>query len=179
MSAPAVKQATIVRRSRHGPWLRSNRKARGWTAKQMASRLQAAASLTADKQVPSTEYLIRSIRRWERGAVGVSERYQLYFCAAFGLPPGAFCASAHHAPWRLLVLDRDSDSASPDPRWIIATITLPEDVMPASLTAGGDFRDWERVREWVQHRTGTQVALAPATSSSLWRIGTDHDEHAL
>ena len=55
----------------------------------MARQLARAAGGDRHK-LPSQECLLVYIRRWERGNVGVSERYMLLYCAAFGIEPGQF-----------------------------------------------------------------------------------------
>ena len=72
-----------------GPWLREQRRSRGWDVPQLARQLARAAG--GDRHtLPSQECLLVYIRRWERGTVGVSERYLLLYCAAFGIEPGQF-----------------------------------------------------------------------------------------
>ena len=38
-----------------------------------------------------------NIYRWEKGQVGVSERYRLYYCEALGIPPDRFGLAAEAA----------------------------------------------------------------------------------
>jgi hypothetical protein len=60
----------------------------------MARRLQDAAGPDR-RTLPGLEALVRSIRRWESGAIGsLSERYRLLFCAAFDLGEDALFDSA-------------------------------------------------------------------------------------
>ena len=94
-----------------GQWLRTQRRERGWDVPTMARQLARAAG-DGRHLLPSQECLLVYIRRWERGLVGVSERYVLLYCAAFGIEPDQFgppgCASAS-------VITRDSDEdADPD-----------------------------------------------------------------
>jgi hypothetical protein len=77
--------------------------------------------------------------------------------------------SAEAVPWRLLILDR-SDEA--DPRWLLATVTLGSDVLPAELD-GNRYTDWPGVCEWVRTRLGGQVSLTPITAI-VWRVGETH-----
>jgi transcriptional regulator with XRE-family HTH domain len=73
-----------------GAWLRERRQERGWAVSEMARQLRAAAARAADT-LPSNDALQRMIRRWEAGQEGgISERYQLHYCRAFGLAPGQF-----------------------------------------------------------------------------------------
>src|SRR6266446_6622324 len=67
-----------------GAWLRAQRRARGWDVPQMARQLAKAAGDRRDT-LPSKECLLVYIRRWERGEVRVSERYQFLYCKAFGI----------------------------------------------------------------------------------------------
>jgi hypothetical protein len=67
-----------------GGWLREQRRVRGWDVPQMARRLAVAAGAERGT-LPSKECLLVYIRRWERGTVGVSERYRLLYCRAFGI----------------------------------------------------------------------------------------------
>jgi hypothetical protein len=72
-----------------GPWLREQRRLRAWDVPQLARQLARAAG--GDRHtLPSQECLLVYIRRWERGTVGVSERYTLLYCKAFGIEPGQF-----------------------------------------------------------------------------------------
>jgi len=71
-------------------WLRRHRRDRGWPIAEMARQLRQAAQASGDNTVPSRDALCRNIRRWEAGKGGVSERYKLYYCTAFGLPPDEF-----------------------------------------------------------------------------------------
>ena len=67
-----------------GRWLRAQRQARSWNVPEMTRRLRRAAA-AADDRLPRNECLATMIRRWERGETGVSERYKLYYCRAFGI----------------------------------------------------------------------------------------------
>lgn len=55
----------------------------------MTARLRDAAAAAGDK-LPRRENLIVMVHRWENGRSGMSERYRLHFCRAFGIPPGCF-----------------------------------------------------------------------------------------
>ena len=65
-----------------GQHLRAEREKRGWTRLVMAKKLREAADRPAD--VPCLDHLMSNIYRWERGRGGVSERYQVMYCRAFG-----------------------------------------------------------------------------------------------
>ena len=58
-------------------------------------------------------------------------------------------------PWRMLILDPDRE----DPKWVIARVEGPDDVMPANLLAagpdagirvwaGGELTEVRRARVW-------------------------------
>lgn len=76
-----------------GSFLREQRQARGWDVPEMARQLRQAAG-SFGETVPGNDSLVAEIRRWERGRVGVSERYRLFFCKAFGIAPAQFDGSA-------------------------------------------------------------------------------------
>jgi transcriptional regulator with XRE-family HTH domain len=92
-----------------GAWLRQQREDRGWTRSELARQLIRAAKAKGDTSVPGADNISHNIYRWERGAVAPAERYQLYYCGAFGIPfsqfgtspgmvdpsPGATAASAY------------------------------------------------------------------------------------
>src|SRR6266705_3963900 len=71
-------------------WLRRQREDRGWTRSEMARQLIKAARARGDASVPGAGNISHNIYRWERGAVTPAERYQLYYCHAFGIPFGQF-----------------------------------------------------------------------------------------
>jgi len=71
-------------------WLREQRLARGWSVAEMGRRLQQAARSTGDHTVPGIAILASYVRRWEKGIIGLTERYQLHYCTAFGIPPAQF-----------------------------------------------------------------------------------------
>jgi hypothetical protein len=70
-------------------WLRRERESRGWDRPEMARRLIAAARSRGDSHMPGVKSLTHNIYRWEGGA-GVSQRYILAYCAAFGIRPDDF-----------------------------------------------------------------------------------------
>ena len=73
-----------------GAWLRQHREDRGWTRTELARQLIKAARTRGDTSVPSADNISHNIYRWERGAVTPAERYQLYYCGAFGIPFSQF-----------------------------------------------------------------------------------------
>ena len=73
-----------------GVWFRQQREARGWTRREMARRLIDAGRAADDKSMPSVDGMCHNIHRWERGQGGLTERYKLYYCRAFGIHPSQF-----------------------------------------------------------------------------------------
>ncbi len=73
-----------------GTWLRQQREARTWARPEMARQLIKAAQANGDTSMPGVDSLTHNIYRWERGTVGPSERYRLYLCQAFRIPPADF-----------------------------------------------------------------------------------------
>ena len=73
-----------------GAWLRRRREDRGWTRSEMARQLIRAAKARGDTSVPGADNISHNIYRWERGVVGPAERFQLYYCGAFGIPFSQF-----------------------------------------------------------------------------------------
>ncbi len=71
-------------------WLRQQREDRGWTRSELARQLIKAARARGDTSVPGADNISHNIYRWERGAVAPAERYQLYYCGAFGIPFSQF-----------------------------------------------------------------------------------------
>lgn len=67
-----------------GAWLAEQRLARGWSVSDMARRLRDAASENRDN-LPDRQNVQVMIRRWEKDGAGISERYRLHYCRAFGL----------------------------------------------------------------------------------------------
>ena len=45
-----------------------------------------------DSSMPCIESICHNIYRWERGTVGLTERYKLYYCVAVGISPDEFGA---------------------------------------------------------------------------------------
>src|SRR5690242_21726570 len=56
----------------------------------MARQLIKAARARDDTSLPGIDSICHNIYRWERGTVGLTERYKLYYCAALGLSPDDF-----------------------------------------------------------------------------------------
>src|SRR5208282_357520 len=81
-----------------GAWLRRQREDRGWTRSEMARQLIRAARAKGDTSVPGADNISHNIYRWERGLVGPAERYQLYYCGAFGIRFSQFGPAAPSSP---------------------------------------------------------------------------------
>src|SRR5512142_3112636 len=81
-----------------GAWLRQQREDRGWTRSELARQLIKVARTKGDMSVPSADNISHNIYRWERGAVTPAERYQLYYCGAFGIPFSQFGAPSPPGP---------------------------------------------------------------------------------
>ncbi len=73
-----------------GAWLRQQRETRGWARREMGRRLIQAGREAGDTSLPGIGDMCQNIRRWEHGEVKPGERYRLYYCTAFGIPPGQF-----------------------------------------------------------------------------------------
>lgn len=65
--------------------IRAERKARGWSAAAMARELRDAADGRTQDELPQLALLVDYVRRWERGTVGITERYRMLYAAAFGV----------------------------------------------------------------------------------------------
>jgi hypothetical protein len=146
-----------------GAWLREQRRARGWDIPQMARELARAAGDSRDT-LPSKECLLVYIRRWERGTVGVSERYKLLYCTAFGIEPAEFDAHCQPTP--------PPNPVSPHPEPAPPT----GDPGPAVITAhSGDpslvapqprhYRDDESRRREQPAEPAEQIMIAAAEES--------------
>src|SRR5215468_4137828 len=75
-----------------GVWLRRQREARTWSRAELARQLIKAARASGDISLPGIDSICHNIYRWERGTVGLTERYKLYYCAALGISPADFGA---------------------------------------------------------------------------------------
>lgn len=83
---------------RLGEWLRRQRQARAWSRAEMARQLIKAARASDDTSLPGIDSICHNIYRWERGTVGLSERYKLYYCVALGISPDDFGAGEPEQP---------------------------------------------------------------------------------
>jgi transcriptional regulator with XRE-family HTH domain len=128
-------------------WLRRQREARSWSKRELARQLIKAAHESGDTAIPGVDSLYHYVHRWENGENGLTERYLLYCCKAFGIPAGQFgreipvaepsCHAAtismhdlsvavHHEPGRLVIeisgLDTPQERGpGPDP--VLALVT--------------------------------------------------------
>ena len=69
-------------------------------------------------------------------------------------------------PWRILILDTSGD----DPKWMLATVTLPSDIHPAEMEPGARrYKNWPDVVAWVTHQAGHRVNLVPI-AAVVWRV---------
>ena len=82
-------------------WLRQQREARGWSRREMARQLIQAGRAADDTPMPGMDSMCHNIHRWERGQGGLTERYKLHYCRAFGIRPDQFGAdpAAHQSGW--------------------------------------------------------------------------------
>ena len=81
-----------------GEWLRRQRQARAWSRAEMARQLIKAALAREDTSMPGIDSICHNIYRWERGTVGLTERYKLYYCVALGISPDDFGAEEPEQP---------------------------------------------------------------------------------
>jgi hypothetical protein len=71
-----------------------------------------------------------------------------------------------NGPWRILILDRDPE----DPKWILATVTIPSNVRPAVLDAADWHAGGQAAAAWVSGLTGRRVVLVPIHDALAWRV---------
>lgn len=136
----------------HGRWLREQRQARGWTARETAKRLRAAAKSAGDK-LPENHCLLVMIRRWEDDRSGISERYRLHYCRALGIPFSEFGKrEPEPTPHR-------PDALPPDTALMLAETAL---MLLAALQARGivpDLTDPRRVSDLARRIRAAQHEL--------------------
>ena len=123
---PGGRGKTAEMLNQSATWLRDQREARNWSKREMARRLIQAAHAAGDATIPGIEDMSTYIRRWEQGRFGLTERYQLYYCAALGIPPGQFGTAppfsaalipgpaGPHVPESLTVAYRGTYRSEPD-----------------------------------------------------------------
>lgn len=123
-----------------GCWLRE-RRARGWDLTQMARQLASAAN--GDRHgLPDGKALIRNIRRWESGQTGVSERYRLLYCAAFGIAPSEFPGSGtdsepHQPPGLSVSVHTKRSPGAAEPDCVTVEVRIPLEIL-GTFTAAPD-----------------------------------------
>jgi tetratricopeptide (TPR) repeat protein len=98
-----------VKDSELGAWLRQQREDHGWTKPEMARRLIQAGRDTGDTAMPGIEGVVHNINRWE-GEGGVSERYRLPYCRAFGIHPSQFGPHNNGEPAEAMTLGASAGS---------------------------------------------------------------------
>src|SRR6185437_12559490 len=81
-----------------GEWLRRQRQGHAWSRAEMARQLIKAARDRGDTSMPCVESICHNIYRWERGTVGLTERYKLYYCVALAISPDDFGAGEPEQP---------------------------------------------------------------------------------
>jgi hypothetical protein len=81
-----------------GEWLRRQRQTRAWSRTEMARELIKAARARDDTSMPRVDSICHNIYRWERGTVGPTERYKLYYCVALGISSDDFGAGESEQP---------------------------------------------------------------------------------
>lgn len=106
MGSEEKQMQSLVERKEIGSWLREQREAHCWSRPEMARQLIRAAHVASDRSIVEVDNLCHNIYRWERGTVGPSERYRLYYCRVLGIPPAAFGGATETAKTGALVLPR-------------------------------------------------------------------------
>ena len=81
-----------------GEWLRQQRQARGWSRREMARRIIQAGRECGDTTLPAIDSMYRNVHRWEEGVTLPLERFQLYYCRAFGISLDQFGTAPPPAP---------------------------------------------------------------------------------
>jgi transcriptional regulator with XRE-family HTH domain len=111
-----------------GVWLRQQREARGWTRPEMARQIIQAGQARGDRHVPGVDNMCHNIYRWERGADGVSERFRLHYCHAFGITPSQFGSAGNPA--------QTMTATAKEPRSAAASGQLAPYVVPVPVLRG-------------------------------------------
>jgi len=126
-----------VRSQELGAWLRRQREARAWARSEMARELIKVANSNGHTSIPGVDTLSRYVCRWESGAVGLTDRYKLYYCQAFGISSADFGADrGAHSVCRISV----SGGLA---REIFGLLDDLRDV----------FREWHEIRAAIEART--------------------------
>jgi hypothetical protein len=66
----------------------------------------------------------------------------------------------------VLVLDGHPE----DPKWILATVTIPSDVLPAVLDAADTHAGERAAAAWVSGLTGRPAVLVPIEGALAWHV---------
>jgi transcriptional regulator with XRE-family HTH domain len=149
-----------------GRWLREQRQERGWSRSEMARQLRQSAK-ASDDELPCMESMCHNIYRWERGETGVSERYILHYCRAFGIEVDQFGPPSERRsdPKRLADIMRDvSDGLRADAKLYTERVgELATDPIRAALYRG-EALGLRRAAEHIDAGVATSADLAAAPS---------------
>jgi hypothetical protein len=138
-------------------WLRQQREARSWTRREMARQLIQAGRDTGDTTLPGMDSMCHNIHRWERGRGGLTERYKLHYCKAFGIPPGQFGADV-----------TGSHSLTPAPATSLIPAVIADPSLPVPLAVAYRGRQDPRMGDSAVE---TEVLMAA-------HEGSEHAEQA-
>lgn len=136
----------------------AERKARGWTMLEMAKRLRDAADDPRD--VPDLDAIIHNMYRWESGkGYGISERYRILYCRAFGpTESGLFSDSRPASGTPQGTEAGDGDTC----QYVLLALPKDAQLTVVDLTAGME--------------TGESLTVAPQRVSGLRLVaGTEAD----
>jgi hypothetical protein len=129
-----------------GAWLRRQREARALARSEMARQLIKVAHSNGDTSIPGVNTLSRYVCRWESGAIGLTDRYKLYYCQAFGIP------------FADLGVDRGAHS--------VCRISVSGDVVREIFGLLDDlrdvFREWREIRAAIEAQTPARKLPARA-----------------
>jgi transcriptional regulator with XRE-family HTH domain/tetratricopeptide (TPR) repeat protein len=154
-----------------GLWLRQQRQSRGWSAAEMARKLQHAARANGDSTLPGTAILTSYIRRWEHGTITPGERYQLHYCQALDIRPERF------GPGCLL---RPRQAAAPDASAAVLDSPGLQPVFdsPGSTGDSGSYRYTERPFKDSDRLGWSARAAARAVVTAIAEESQDFGEWA-
>lgn len=86
------------------------------------------------------------------------------------MPESSTAPPGRNGPWRILILDRDPAG----PKWVLATVTAPADVLPARPAEVGPG---EETAAWLVTRHGLpRAALTPLPGALAWRVDEAAEE---
>jgi hypothetical protein len=72
-------------------------------------------------------------------------------------------APAVNGLWRILLHAPDADDH--DPKWLLTTVALPTDVMPA-----GPGDEWPQVDGWLRQQLGRPCVLHRVINARAWLV---------